>query len=251
MTRVDALPLTTDTDCPTPSAVQAEVRELTTPEQRAGVPADAKVVVSDHGATIAVAITRDGKTTVRVYRDAARDCARRAHFVSVLTVVALMPPDLGADATPPEEPPPSPERDVPAPTQAPAPVTAPVETPRRTPRVRIEVGARGEIGAPISDTVRVTLPTAALGVALGAGDLRFTLGTGYAPQSAAQYTGRSSGSAELSRFDVALGGRYVLAHSPLDVSFDASVLLTRQELTGRSSQRPMQDTAFSAGGRVG
>lgn len=240
--------VTSDSDCPTPAAIQTEVRELTTPEQRAGVPADAKVMVSDHGGTIAVAITRDGKTTVRVYRDAARDCARRAHFVSVLAVVALMPPDLGTEATPSPEEPPPPAPPLPEPVTSPPPPTPRPSTP---PRVRIELGARGDVGAPISDTVRVALPSAALGVALGAADLRFTLGTGYAPKAEARYTGDSAGSADFSRFEVALGARYVLTHSPLDVSVDASLLLTRQELTGRSSVRPMQDTAFSAGGRLG
>ncbi|MDF3065444.1 MAG: hypothetical protein K0R38_1045 [Polyangiaceae bacterium] len=251
MTRVDALLVTSDSDCPTPASIQAEVRELTTPEQRAGVPADAKVMVSDHGATIAVAITRDGKTTVRVYRDAARDCARRAHFVSVLAVVALMPPDLGSDAATPEEAPPPTEPEPPPVPEAVARPPAPAQQPSKLPRVRIELGARGDVSAPLSDTVRVALPSAALGVALGAGDARFTLGTSYAPQSEVRYTGASAGSAELSRFDVALGVRYVFAHAPLDASIDASMLLTRQELTGRSSERPMRDTAFSAGGRVG
>src|SRR5688572_7438668 len=74
---VDALPIQSDSDCPSPEAVQAQVRELTTPEQRAAVPVDAKVLVSDHDDSIAVAITRDGKTSVRVYQDAARDCERR------------------------------------------------------------------------------------------------------------------------------------------------------------------------------
>ncbi|RYZ03394.1 MAG: hypothetical protein EOO73_27740 [Myxococcales bacterium] len=255
---MDLLPVTTDSDCPAPLAVQAEVRELTTPEQRAGVPADARVKVTDRGATIAIAITRDGKTTVRVYRDAARDCGRRAHFVSVLAVVALMPPDLGTDSSSPEElptpPPPEPERAPPVPAPVPAPETeasaAPAAEPR-TPHVRIELGARGEVGVPIADTVRIALPSAALGVALGAGDLRLLLGTAYAPKAEARYTSATSGSAELARFDVAVGARYLLTGSALGIGLDASVLLTRQELTGVSSERPLRDTAFSAGARVG
>lgn len=247
MARVDALPVTSDSDCPAPADVQAEVRELTTPAQRAGVPADSRVVVTDHGAAIAIAITRDGKTTVRVYRDAARDCARRAHFVSVLAVVALMPPELGADAQPPAEPPaPEPE---PTPPPVAKPPTASVAPP--APLVRIELGARGDVSVPLADSVRVALPSAAMGVALGASDLRFTLGVGYAPASEVRYTASAAGSAELSRFDVALGARYVLTHAPFDLALDASALLTRQELSGRSSRQPQQDTAFSAGARFG
>jgi hypothetical protein len=252
MARVDALPVSSDSDCPTPAAIQAEVRDLTTAEQRAGVPRDAKVMVTDHGATIAVAITRDGKTTVRVYRDAARDCARRAHFVSVLTVVALMPPELGSDAAgpePPNEPEPEREPEPIAPSAEASAAAAP--RPSAPPRVRIELGMRGDVSAPLSDTVRVALPSAALGVALGAGPVRFTLGTGYAPKTEARYTGDAAGSAELARFDVALGLRWALAHSPFDTSVDASLLLTRQELTGRSPHQSTQDTAFSAGGRLG
>lgn len=255
MARVEALPLATDTDCPSPDSVQAEVRELTTPEQRRGVPHDAKVTVSDRGESIAIAITKDGKTTVRVYRDAARDCGRRAHFVSVLVVVALMPPDLGSDPEPLPEPEPEPEPTPPprpAAPPEPEPEPAPAPPPQRSPRhVRIELAARGDVGTPISDTVRVALPSGALAVALGAGDARLTLGTGYAPRTELRYTGVAAGSAELTRLDVALGARFVFAHSPFDSSVDLSAVVTRSQVAGQSSRRPSEDAAFSAGGRIG
>ena len=104
---VEALLIQSDSDCPSPLAVDQEVRDLTTPAQRAGAPRDALLVISDQGERITVAITRDGRTTIRVYEDAARDCVRRAHFVSVLAVIALMPPDVEAEAEaePEREPP--------------------------------------------------------------------------------------------------------------------------------------------------
>jgi hypothetical protein len=254
MTRVEALPLATDTDCPRLDSVQAEVRELTTPDQRRGVPADAKVLVSDRGESIAIAITKDGKTTVRVYHDPARDCARRAHFVSVLVVVALMPPDVGSDP----EPLPEPEPSAPGPTASvqrePEPKPAPEPSPKPEPsprRVRIELAARGDVGTPISDTVRVALPSGALAVALGSGDVRLTLGTGYAPRTQLRYTGVAAGSAELTRLDVALGARFVFVHTPVDGSADVSAVVTRSQVAGQSSRRPSEDTAFSAGARVG
>lgn len=248
MARVDALPVTTDSDCPAAMAVQAEVRELTTPEQRRAVPTDAKVDVSDAGTSIRIAITRDGKTSVRLYRDDARDCARRAHFVSVLVVVALMPPDLGVDAppTPPPEPPPPP----PPPHAEPPPVPAPVTKPRSRP-VRIELAARGDVSVPIGDSVRVAVPSGALGVALGTGALRLTLATGFAPRTELHYTGDTAGRASLSRLDLALGLRWPFVRAPLEASVDASLVLVRQEMEGRSPVRPERDTAFSAGGRVG
>ena len=246
---MEALPIQSDSDCPGPESVQAEVRELTTPEQRKAVPADAKVMVSDRGDTIAIAITRNGKTVVRIYRDAARDCGRRAHFVSVLVVVSLMPPDLGSS---PPEPEPEPE---PKPVAAP-PVAVRVPEPkpeaRPAPRhVRIELGARGDVSTPISDSAHIATLGGALGVALGAGNLRFTLATGYVPTTELRYTGRATGRAELQRLDVALGLRFVLARAPVATSLDASVLATRAEVTGLSSRRPARDTAFSVGGRVG
>lgn len=91
----------------------------------------------------------------------------------------------------------------------------------------------------------------ALGVALGAGSLRFTLATGYAPRTELRFTGATAGKAELTRLDIAVGLRLSLGHAPLDTSFDASLVLTRAELTGLSAHRPEQDTAFSAGGRIG
>ena len=227
--------------------MQAEVRELTTPEQRRAVPAGAKATVSDRGDEIAIAVPRDGKTTVRVYRDAARDCARRGHFVSVLVVVSLMPPDLGSDAEPaPAEPPPAP----PAPPPTPAPVT-PALVAAAPRHVHIELSLRGEASTPLSDSARVAVWGGALGVALGAGSLRFTLGGGYTPPSTLRYTGNFAGSARLEQLDVALGLRVALGHAPVDTSFDAALLMSRAVVTGRDSLRAEQDTALSAGARAG
>jgi hypothetical protein len=229
--------------------VQAEVRELTTLEQRRAVPDDAQVMVSDRGDSIAIAITRDGKTTVRIYHDAARDCARRSHFVSVLVVVSLMPPDVGSPEPAPEPAaaPPEPEPRPPPPPAPPAPPTAPA-TLRH---VRIELGARADVSTPISDSARVAMLGGALGVALGAGNVRFTLATGYGPSTELRFTGAVPGRADIGRLDVALGLRVGLGHVPFDTSFDASLLAMRAEVTGLSAHRPEQDTAFSAGGRVG
>ena len=238
---MEALPINTDSDCPGLETVQAEVRELTTPEQRSAVPSDARVMVSDRGDGVAIAITRDGKTTVRIYHDAARDCARRAHFVSVLVVVSLMPPEL---ASPEPAPKAAPSR--PSPPSPPSPLPA---SPLR--RVRVELSARADVGTAIADSARVALVGGALGVALGAGNLRFTLSTGYGPATTLRFTGDTPGSAELERLDVGLGVRFVLGHAGVDTSFDASVVAVRAEVTGLSAHRPAQDTAFSAGGRVG
>lgn len=255
MARVDALLVTSESDCPSPDAVQAEVRELTTPEQRRGVPPDAKVFITDQGESIAVAITRDGQTTVRVYRDAARDCSRRAHFVSVLVVVSLMPPDLGSASSEPEAPapPPTPPPEPRPPAEPPPPASPPPSprSPSSPSRVRIELSARGDVSVPISDSVRAALPSGALGVALGAGDVRLLLATAYTPSKLLRYTASTAGSAELQRFEGLLGARAVLTHTPLDASVDVGLLLVRQELLGRSSHQPRRDTAFSAGGRLG
>jgi hypothetical protein len=244
MTAVEGLPVQSDSDCPAVEAVQVEVRELTTPEQRRGVPSDAAVVIADHGDRIAVAITRDGKRAVRVYQDAARDCGRRAHFVSVLVVVSLMPPDLGSEPEP--EPVASPE----PPPLRPSP-PQPAEQRRERRRVRIELAARGDVSTPIGDSARVASSGGALGVALGAGDLRLTLGIGYAPRTRLRYTGSSAGSADLERLDVALGVRLPLSHTVVDATLDAGLLITRAELRGVSSQNPSEDNAVAAGGRFG
>ena len=243
---MDALPINTDSDCPSPETVQAEVRELSTAEQRRDVPGDAQVMVSDRGDSIAIAITRDGKTTVRIYHDAARDCGRRSHFVSVLVVVSLMPPDL---ASPEQEPPLRPEAPPAPPAPLPPPPPLPVAPSPR--RVRIELGARADVGTAIADSGRITLMGGALGVALGASNVRFTLSTGYGPRTQLRFTGDTAGRAKLERLDVALGLRVVLGHAPVDTSFDASLLATRAGVTGLSAHRPAEDTAFSAGGRFG
>lgn len=117
--------------------------------------------------------------------------------------------------------------------------------------MRIELGARGDVSTPIADSTRVAMLGGALGVALGAGDVRFTLSTGYAPRTQLRFTGSVAGKADIERLDVALGLRLVFAHLPLDASVDASLLATRAEVTGLSSHRPAQDTAFSVGGCVG
>lgn len=250
MAHVDALLVQTDSDCPSADAVQAEVRELTTPEQRRSVPSGAAARISDRGESIAITLTRDGKTTLRVYRDAARDCARRAHFVSVLVVVSLIPPDPGSDVEPAPEPEPEPE---PAPTPL-----QPKPTPARSPiveraprRVRIELAGRVEASTPISDSARVAAWGGTLGGALGAERLRFTLGVGYVPRARLDYTGAVAGRAELERLEAALGVRLALSRSALDTSFDAGLVLSRDAVTGRSAHEPAQAAAFSAGARFG
>ncbi len=256
---MELLPIQSDSGCPSPDAVQAEVRELTTPAQRQAVPADASVVISDRGGSIAIAITRDGKTNVRVYEDAARDCDRRSHFVSVLVVVSLMPPDLGAPEPEPETAS-APRRPatLPAPAQA-APPARETETETETgpevatapKRVRIELAARGAFSTPLSDSARVVSFGGALGVALGSGSTRLTLATGYWPKAKLEYTGAFAGRAEVERLDVAIGARWVVLRGPLSTSIDASAVGMRAEVGGQSTRRPSSDTAFSVGGRLG
>lgn len=239
---MEALLIQSDSECPSPPAVQAEVRELTTPEQRAAAPSDARVVISDRGDSIAIALTRDGKTTVRVYQDAARDCERRAHFVSVLTVVSLLPDVV---APPVNVPVPEHVPDPPAPSPtSPAPAPPP-------PSVRIELAGAVDFSVPISNTIRALSPGALLRVALGAGSLRLTLSTEYAPPVDVDFTGASTGRAELERFDVGVGARLVLGHRGVDTSVELGVLASRAEVSGLSAERQSQDTAFGLGGRAG
>jgi hypothetical protein len=241
---VEALLIQSDSDCPSPLSVDQEVRDLTTPAQRAGAARDALVVISDQGERITVALTRDGKTTIRVYQDAARDCARRAHFVSVLAVITLMPPEAEAEPELEPEPRPAPkvEPEQPAPPAAPPPVVR---------RVRLELGGVMSFSTPISDTVRAISPGAMLGVALGAGALRVTLLTEYAPPISVDYTGASPGRAELERLDMGVGARLSLSHRSVDSSIELSALASRAEVVGLTPNRPRKDTAFSLGGRAG
>lgn len=241
---MEALLIQSDSDCPSPLSVDQEVRDLTTPAQRAGSPRDALVVISDQGERITVALTRDGKTTIRVYEDAARDCARRAHFVSVLAVIALMPPEVETEAEP--EPEPRPARKVEPEQPAPPAASPPVVR-----RVRLELGGVMSFSTPISDTVRAISPGAILGVALGAGALRVTLLTEYAPSKAVDYTGASPGRAELERLDMGVGARLSLSHGSVASSIELSALASRAEVVGLTPSRPRQDTAFSLGGRAG
>jgi hypothetical protein len=117
--------------------------------------------------------------------------------------------------------------------------------------VRIELGARGDVSTPVGASVRIAALSGALGVALGAGNLRFTLGTSYAPRTELEYTGAVAGRAQLQRLDVAAGLRLRVLHAPVDVGADASLLASRAEVTGLSSLRPARDAAFSVGGRLG
>jgi hypothetical protein len=246
---VEALLIQSDSNCPSPPAVLEEVRELTTPEQRAAAASDARVVISDRGDSLAIALTRDGQTTVRVYQDAARDCARRAHFVSVLTVVSLLP---NAVASPEPEPEPAPKpKPEPKPEPQPERKARPVPPAPSPHSVRIELAGSADFSVPISDTVRALSPGALLRVALGAGSLRLTLSTEYSPPLDVDFTGASAGRAELQRFDVGAGARLVLGHQPVYTSVELGVLAERAQLSGLSAQTPSQDTAFSLGGRAG
>lgn len=249
---MDALLIQSDSDCPSPFAVHEEVQDLTTPAQRAAAPPDARVVISDQGDRIAVAITRDGKTAVRVYEDAARDCARRAHFTSVLAVIALMPPDIELETKAEPEATPQPETKARPETKPPPEAKAePAVSPRVQKRVRLELGGVMTFSTPIADTVRAVSPGAMLGVALGAGTLRVTLLTEYAPPVSVDYTGASAGRAELERLDMSVGARLSLSQSDVDGSIELSALASRAEVVGVTPNRHRQDTAFSLGGRAG
>ncbi len=230
-------------------AIEEEVRYLTTPRQRAQAPADAVVAVKDLGDRISIAITQGGRTVVRVYEDAERDCARRAQFASVLIVVTLMP-----SAEPEAEPAPvTPEPTLPpAPAPAPAPPAAPAApSPPATRRVRIELAAVTDFSTPIGDSVRAVNPGAMLGVALGAHALKLTLSTSYAPSRKVELTGATAGSAELQHLDFGVGARYALAEGSVAASADLGLLASRSELRGLSAQRPEQSSAFSLGARAG
>jgi len=240
---VEALLIQSDSECPSSPAVLEEVRELTTPEQRAAAPSDARVVISDRGDNLAIALTRDGKTTVHVYRDAARDCERRAHFVSVLTVVSLLP---NVPASPEPEPEPEPK-----PKPKPKPRAPPLPRAPAPHSVRIELAGTTDFSVPISNTIRALSPGGLLRVALGAGSLRLTLSTEYAPSVDVDFTGAHAGRATLERFDVGVGARVVLGHRAVATSVELGALAERAQVSGLSAQRQSQDTAFSLGGRVG
>jgi hypothetical protein len=120
-----------------------------------------------------------------------------------------------------------------------------------TKHVRIELGARGEISTPISDSARIASLGGSLGVALGAGNLRPTLAIGYVPRSDLSFTGNVAGRAELERLDVAVGLRWLVSRAPVVTGLELGVLASRAEVTGLSTRRPSQDTAFSVGGRAG
>jgi len=284
MAHVEALLVQTDSDCPGADAVQAEIRELSTAEQRRAVPPGARAVVSDRGESIRIAVTRDGKTTVRVYHDAARDCARRSHFVSVLVVVSLMPPELGSDpelAAPPSEAGAA-ERDAgenrnettsrqsetpagegpSAPSRSASPERGAEPEPdasddeleggaRRPKHVWLELGARAEASTPISDSVRIAAWGAGFGVAAGAGRLRFTLAGGYVPKHEMRYTGSFAGRGDVERLDVALGARRTLGSSPVDTSFDLALVVSHVAVTGLDTLWPARGATFTPGLRAG
>jgi hypothetical protein len=243
---VETLLIHSDSTCPSESAVIAGVGDLTSPEQRAAAPRNASVVISDRGDRITVTISRDGETTLRDYRDAARDCDRRAHFAAVLTVVSLLPP-ASSDAAP---------APVPVPTPAAAPPSAaafslPALPPPRERHVRIELGAVTSFSMPISDSVRALSPGLLLGVALGAGKLRLTLATKYAPPAEVDYTGAFAGRAELQRFDAGIGARRSLWRHGVDLAVELVALASHARMRSLTTRESRRDTAFSLGGRAG
>jgi hypothetical protein len=244
---VETLLIHSDSTCPSESAVIEGVKDLTNPAQRAAPPRNASVVISDRGDRITVTITREGESTVRDYRDAARDCDRRAHFAAVLTVVSLLPP-ASSEPQPAIVPEPAP---APIPTPVAAPAPSQPESPPRAPRVRIELGAVTSFSIPISDSVRAFSPAALLGVALGSGKLRLTLATKYAPPVDVDYTGAHAGSAELQRFDAGVGARLSLWRQGVDIAAELAALASLARLRSITTRQTRQDSAVSLGGRAG
>ncbi len=228
-----SLPISSDSACPSSLAVEREVRELTTPERRGRLPADSAVAIRDRGASLSVSITSNGSTTGRAYDDPARDCERRRHFVAVLVVVSLMPPELATERARVAPPSPAP--------------------PKRTrPKlVRIELGGLSEWAAPVADSALASQFGGELCVALGRGNLRFTLATSYLPTAELRLKGARETRAELERLQLGLGLRLRWLTTPLDLGLDLGGLASRSELFGLTPHHPAQDTAFDVGARAG
>jgi hypothetical protein len=217
--------------CPDRAAVLNALRALSAHGAHDVAP-DERLELSTADSGDSYSVSVNGRT--RSYTDPSRDCAERSQVAAVFAALVLSSPNEVDSDTEPSPPPAPPPQPVPLPLTRPSLPAVPPEPARPSGRLWFDVGgafalAPGVAGPPIEPGVELGFAYvhARLGVAIG---LRLPAVSAHLPLG--------DTNAQLLRYPLDLGARWVLRAPPFRGSLDAGavVSLLRVRQAGDSGQ---------------
>jgi hypothetical protein len=260
--------------CPPPEAVRAAIFQLTSAERRRALPPQARVVVSDEGASYRVSVTGEGTTAQKTYSDPGRECARRTRFAAVFAILTLMPPELEPDPelSSKSEPVPRPIAESSSGSTPPPPSTSTstitpksdgsarhedqeqpesslpsMSGPRVRPSVRFELVGLGEQAVGAGGEPRVRSLGGEIRALLARAELAPLVTLGYAPATTLD-AGLTE--VEVQRTQLSLGVRAQTQLGPIDLGAELALLGALEHIAGLGFEHPASGNGFELGARA-
>jgi hypothetical protein len=206
---------------------------------------EARVEVSDLGATYHVRIVSDAGERQRTFRDPEHDCDHRARFAAVFIVVTLLPPDVLLEA---------PAAIAPTPTVHPAPeppptivVVAPPPTVPKKKRLRFEVAGLFDVAPAVGSGEQSTTFGGELRSFWGSGRFAAVAGAGLEPRASFNFGG--IGVDEL-RIPFDVGGAFVRGWNHLALLGQLGLAGAVVRISGNNTASPASGTRVDLGGRI-
>lgn len=232
-------------DCPSPNAIWTDVRAMVLASDL-GKFSTGRIDVADLGTTYRVRITRDEGEKQRTFRDAERDCDRRAHFAAVFIVVTFLLPDALQEPAP-QTPPASPH-----PPASPPPTTAVVVVPhapsppiRR--RLHLDLAARLDASPGVGGTGEATSFGGEARAFWGANRFAATSGVGIQPRASFDFGGVR---VDELRAPFDLGVALVNTWSRFALLTQAGVAGALVRISGSNTADPQSGTRVDLGARL-
>lgn len=232
-------------ECPDPKTVQQAVLSLIPPERHALLAHGVRVELEDLGESYRVSVWKEGSSVKKSYSDPARDCSGRARFAAVFTVLTLMPPELGVEAT--EKPKAEPAVAA-KPAAAATPSAAPAHTSPRAPLVQLELSALYASAPAILEAPSLHAFGGELRVALGRGALSGTLSVAYTERPRFDLEGVQC---ELTRLPFSVGARLRSDFDAWSLATDLGLSLAAQTVRASNLLTQHTDSSLDVGVRAG
>jgi hypothetical protein len=232
-------------ECPSAGTIWSDVKAIV-PAHDLGRVTEARVEVSDLGATYHVRIVSDAGERQRTFRDPEHDCDHRARFAAVFIVVTLLPPDVLLEA---------PAAVAPTPTVHPGPelpptiasVAPPPAVPKKK-RLRFEVAGLFDVAPALGSSEQSTTFGGELRSFVGAGRFAAVAGVGFEPRASFDFGG--IGVDEL-RIPFDVGGAFVRGWNHLTLVGQLGLAGAVVRISGSNTASPGSGTRVDLGGRIG
>lgn len=232
--------------CPDPRSVQQAVLGLIPPERYHLLEHGVRVELEDLGDSYRVTVWKAGASVNKSYSDPARNCAGRARFAAVFTVLTLMPPELGPEPEP--EPEPAPVA-IPVAKPLPSATPAPTSTRELPPLVHLELSALFAYAPAILEAPSSLYTFGGeLRVALGRGALSGTLSMAYTQRSQFDLNGVQG---ELQRLPMSVGARLRSDWDSWTLAADLGLFFAAQRVSAPNLLTEHTPSSLDVGGRLG